>query len=122
MVPDLLGLQTTGKLGKIYAIAVFRCWMTGGAMEFPRTFHGNLVPWNFPGQNTGVGSLSLLEGIIPTRGLNPGLPDCRWILYQQSQKGSLIILKLVAYSFSSGFSDPGIELRSPALQVDFFTN
>ena len=91
-------------------------------MEFPRTFHGNLVPWNFPGQNTGVGSLSLLEGIIPTRGLNPGLPDCRWILYQQSQKGSLIILKLVAYPFSSGFSDPGIELRSPALQVDFFTN
>ena len=35
-------------------------------------------PWNFPGQNTGqntrVGSLSLLQGIFPTQGLNPGLP------------------------------------------------
>ena len=31
-------------------------------------------PWNSPGQNTGVGSLSLLQGIFPTRGSNPGLP------------------------------------------------
>ena len=28
---------------------------------------------NSPGQNTGVGSLSLLQGIFPTQGLNPGL-------------------------------------------------
>ena len=34
-------------------------------------------PWNSPGQNTGVGSLSLLQGIFPTQGLNPGLPHCR---------------------------------------------
>ena len=44
-------------------------------------------PWKSPGQNTGVGSLSLLQGIFPTQGSNPGLPHCRWILYQQSQKG-----------------------------------
>ena len=25
-------------------------------------------PWNSPGQNTGVGSYSLLEGIVPTQG------------------------------------------------------
>ena len=25
-------------------------------------------PWNSPGQNTGVGSLSLLQGIFPTQG------------------------------------------------------
>ena len=31
-------------------------------------------PWNSPGQNTGVGSLFLLQGIFPTQGLNPGLP------------------------------------------------
>ena len=36
-----------------------------------------------PGQNTGVGSLSLLQGLFPTQGLNPGLPYCRWILYHQ---------------------------------------
>ena len=40
------------------------------------------------GQNTGVGSLSLLWGIFQTQGLNPGLPHCRWILYQLSHKGS----------------------------------
>ena len=45
-------------------------------------------PWNSPGQNTGVGSLSLLQGIFPTQGLNPGLPHCRGILYHLSHKGS----------------------------------
>ena len=45
-------------------------------------------PWNSPGQNTGVGSFSLLQGIFPTRGSNPGFPHCRWILYQLSHKGN----------------------------------
>ena len=45
-------------------------------------------PLNSPGQNTGVGSLSLLQGIFPAQGLNPGLPHCRRILYQLSHKGS----------------------------------
>ena len=46
-------------------------------------------PWSSPGQNTGLGSLSLLQGIFPTQGLNPGLPHCRRILYQLSHKGRL---------------------------------
>ena len=50
--------------------------------------HGLHSPWNSPGQNTGVGSLSLLQGIFPTKGSNPGLPHCRWILYQLTHKGS----------------------------------
>ena len=37
---------------------------------------------------TGVGSLSLLQGIFPTQGSNPDLPHCRWILYLLSHKGS----------------------------------
>ena len=45
-------------------------------------------PLSSPGQNSGVGSLSLLQGILPTQGLNPGLPHCRWILYQLNHKGS----------------------------------
>ena len=36
--------------------------------------HGLYSSWNSPNQNTGVGSLSLLQGIFPTQGLNPGLP------------------------------------------------
>ena len=35
--------------------------------------HGLYSPWNSPGQNTGVGSLFLLKGMIPIQGSNPGL-------------------------------------------------
>ena len=52
--------------------------------------HGLHSPWNSPGQNTGVGDLSLLQGIFPVQGLNPRLSHCRWILYQLSHRGSPI--------------------------------
>ena len=52
--------------------------------------HGLYSPRNSPGQNTGVGSLSLLQGIFPTQGSNPGLLHCRQILYQLSHKGSIL--------------------------------
>ena len=50
--------------------------------------HGLYSPWNSPGQNTGVGSLSLLQEIFPTQGLNPGLLHWWQILAQLSYKGS----------------------------------
>ena len=50
--------------------------------------HGLYSPCNSPGQNTGVGSLSYLQGIFPIQWWNPGLPHCRWIFYQLSWKGS----------------------------------
>ena len=43
-----------------------------------------LCPWNSSGKNTGVGCHSLLQGIFPNQGLNPGLPHCRQILYHLS--------------------------------------
>ena len=49
--------------------------------------HGLYSPWNSLGQNTGVGSCSLLQGIFPTQGSNPGLPPCRQILYYLSHQG-----------------------------------
>ena len=49
--------------------------------------HGLYSPWNSPGQNTGVGSLSLLQGIFPIQELNQGLLRCRQILYQLSYQG-----------------------------------
>ena len=75
-------------------------------------------PWNSPGQNTGAGSCSLLQGIFPTQGSNPGPLHCRWILCQLSHKGSPRILEWVAYPFSSGSSWPKIETESPALWAD----
>ena len=54
---------------------------------------GLYSPWNSPGQNTGVGSFSLLQEIFPTQGLNPGLPNCRQSLYQLSHKGSSRVLE-----------------------------
>ena len=50
--------------------------------------HGVSSPWNSPGQNTGLGSLSLLQRIFPTQGLNQGLLHCRQIVYQLSYEGS----------------------------------
>ena len=75
-------------------------------------------PQNSLGHNTRVGSLSLLQGIFPTQGLNPGLPHCRWIPYQLSHKGSPRILDGVACPFSSRSSWPRNQQGSSALQVD----
>ena len=50
--------------------------------------HELYSPRNSPGQNTRVGSLSLLLGIFPTQESNPGLPHCRRILYQVSYQGT----------------------------------
>ena len=49
---------------------------------------GSSVHGDSPGKNTGVDSLSFLQGIFPTQGLNPGLLHCRQILYQLSYQGS----------------------------------
>ena len=47
-----------------------------------------LCPWDFSGKDTGVVCHFLLQGIFPTKGLNPGLLHCRQILYQLSSQGS----------------------------------
>ena len=65
--------------------------------------HGLYHPWNFPHQNTGVGSLSLLQVIFPTKGLNPGLPHCRQTLYPLSQS-ALCIRWPYYWSFSFNIS------------------
>ena len=49
-----------------------------------------------PGKDTGVSCQTLLQGIFPTQGSNPGLPHCRRMLYHLSHQGSPRILKSVA--------------------------
>ena len=83
--------------------------------------HGLYSWWNSPGQNTGVGSLPLLQGIFPTQGLNPGLPHCRRILYQLSHKGSPRMLEWVAYPFSSRSPRPRNQTRVSCIAWGFFT-
>jgi len=56
-----------------------------------------LCPWNSPRKNTGVGCHSLLQGIFPTQGSNPGLQHCRQILYHLSHQES----PLLPHSFVS---------------------
>ena len=86
------------------------------------------TPWTLPsrllclcyfqGKNIEVSCHFLLQRIFPTQESNPGLPHCRRILYQLSHKGSLIILEWIAYPSPEDLPNPGIKLRSPALQVD----
>ena len=73
-------------------------------------------------KNTGVGSLSLLQGIFQTQGLNPRLPHCRQILYQLSYKGSPRIVEWVAYPFSSEFFQPRNQTTVSCIAGGFFTN
>ena len=84
--------------------------------------HRVCSPWNSPGQNTGVGNLSLLQGIFPTQGSNPGLPHCRQILYQLSHKRTPRILEWVAYPFSSRSSQPRNRTAVSCIAGGFFTN
>ena len=80
-----------------------------------------VTPWNSPGQNAGVGSLSLLQGIFPTQGQKAGLLHCRWILYQLSHKGSPRIFEWVAYHFSSRYSQPRNWTGVSCVACGFFT-
>ena len=84
--------------------------------------HGLHSPWNSPGQNSGVDSLSLLQGIFPTQGSNPGLRHCRRILYQLSHKGSPRILEWVDYPFSRGSSRSRNRTQVSCIAGRFFTN
>ena len=79
-------------------------------------------PWNSSGRNTGVGNPSLLQGIFPTQGLNPGFLHCRWILYHLSHKGSPRKLEWVPYPFSRGSSQPRNQTRVFCIAGRFFTS
>ena len=84
--------------------------------------HGLYSPWTSPGQNITVSGLSLLQGIFPTQGSNPGLPHCRQILYQLSHNGSPRLLEWVAYPFPRGSSQPRNRTRVSCTAGRFFAS
>ena len=69
------------------------CWTHCDPMDSSPP--GSSVRGDSLGKNTGVGSLSLLKGIFPTQGLNPGLPHYSQILYclshREAPKTNIII-------------------------------
>ena len=79
-------------------------------------------PWSSPGQNTGVGGLSFLQGIFPTQGLNPGLLRSGYILFQLNYRGRPRILEWVVYPFSSGSSQLRNQSKVFCIAGGFFTN
>ena len=57
-----------------------------------------------------------------SRGSNPDLPHCRWILYQLSHKGSQTILEWVTFPFSRGSSQPRDQTQVSHTAGGFFTS
>ena len=115
----------------------FCCFLSGLSMNQPWKWKWKwkslsrdwlfAAPWTiqsmeFSRQNTGVDSLSLLQGIFSSQGLNPGLPHCRWTLYQLSHQGNATILEWVAYPFSRGSSWPRNWTGVSCISGRFFTN
>ena len=84
--------------------------------------HRLYSPQNSPGQNTGVGSLSLFQGIFPTQGWSPGLLHGTQILYQMSHQRRPRILEQVTYPFSSRSSKPRNQTRVSCDAGRFFPN
>ena len=62
------------------------------------------------------------RGIFPTKGLNPSLPHCRWILYHLSHQGSPRVLEWVAYPFSRRTSQPRNWTGVSCIAGRFFTS
>ena len=77
--------------------------------ESERVVSNSLRPHgqNSAGQNTGVGSQSLLQGIFPTQGSNPGLPHCRRILYQLSHREAQLGIKPTPLALQGRVSTTG---------------
>ena len=63
--------------------------------------HGLYSLWNSPGQNYGVGSHFLLQGIFLTQGLNPGLLHCRRTLYQSSHQRSPVSSRKLEFTMAT---------------------
>ena len=61
-------------------------------------------------------------GDLPTQGSSPGLPRCRWILYQLSHQESPRVLEWIAYPFSRESSLPRSQIRVSCIKGRFFTS
>ena len=84
--------------------------------------HGLYKPWNSPGQNTGVGSLSLLQGDLPNPGIEPRSLPLQADSLPAEPQGKSRILEWVAYPFSSRSSWSRNQTGVSCIAGRFFTN
>ena len=128
--------DTTERLNKSLYWTHYRKWKSLSCVWL--SVYGLYIysPRNSPGQNTGLGSLSLLQGIFPTQGWNPPLPHCRQILHQLSHKRKfshffppkpqlfvkfLIIATILSYDYSEFPSHlGGMEFKFMALWLRYY--
>ena len=75
-----------------------------------------------PGQNTGEGCHTLLQGIFSNQGSNTGLSHCRQALYHLSHQGSARILEWVTSPFSRVSSRLSNWTRVSCTAGEFFTS
>ena len=73
------------------------------------------------GENTGMGSCFLLQGIFLKPGIKPRSPPLQVILYYLSHQGSPRILEWVVYLFSRGSSWPRNPTGFSCIVGGFFT-
>ena len=91
-----VSVPSSGILPSFMCLVVQSCLTLCDPMDC--TPPGTSVHGASPSKNTGMGCHTLLQGIFPTHGLNPGLPHCRWIFYCLSYQGSPRILEWVRLS------------------------
>ena len=76
---------------------------------------GSSVHGDSPGKNIRVGCHALLQGIFPSQKYNPGLPQCRQILYQLSQQGLDVAWKIINHHCATrpdqSEQTPGVLIR-----------
>ena len=112
MSPALAGGSFT--TSATWEALLIECMLCSVAQSYPTLFNpldcsppGSSDHGDSPGQNTGEGNLSLLQGIFPTQGWNPGLPHCRQILYSLSQN-KMVTSLVYKLTINSGISSQGL--------------
>ena len=81
-------LNQQKEIPDILSVSSLRFMFRLVAESCPTLCNPMICPWNSPSRNTGVGYHSLLQGIFPIQGLNPGLLHYWQILHRLSHQGS----------------------------------
>ena len=82
--------------------------------------HGLYSPWNSPGQNTGLGSFSLLQGIFPTHGLNPFSHIAGGFFTSWTTRETQGYWSGYRFPFPGDLPYPGMESRLSCIASRFF--